>query len=168
MPKPAIIEARTPGQAAEVRDLAWEFVGWLRERYPEMEREIDDYLQDQNFEEQINDPIRYFTPPNGECLLARHNDRPVGILMLKPHCEGTCEMNRMFVRPEARGLGIGRALIARLIERARDLGYDTMILSALHRHDEALPLYRSSGFSPYDPGDEDPTGGRSVCMRMDL
>ncbi len=116
---------------------------------------------------QIADPVRYFTPPHGECLLARLNARPVGILMLKPDGPGICEMNRMYVRPEARGHGIGRALVARLIRRARDLGYDHMVLGALNRHHEAQPLYLSMGFKIYRP-DDAPPRDNVVHMRRDL
>ncbi|MFQ5622763.1 MAG: GNAT family N-acetyltransferase [Paracoccaceae bacterium] len=52
----------------------------------------------------------------------------------------------MFVRPAARGHGVGRKLCERLIERARELGYAPMKLDALHCHRGALPLYRSLGF----------------------
>ncbi|MEP1206910.1 MAG: GNAT family N-acetyltransferase [Rhizobiaceae bacterium] len=110
-----------------------------------------------------------FAPPGGECLLVKLGDQPVGILMMKPHSEGVCEMNRMFVRPKARGHGVGRALCNRVIERSRELGYEIMILSALDRHDEAIRLYRSLGFEQ----DSRPPGAagatqREVQMRLVL
>ena len=40
-----IQEIREDWQAAEAEKLAWEFVEWLRGRYPEMQAEIDDYLE---------------------------------------------------------------------------------------------------------------------------
>lgn len=65
--------------------------------------------------------LLHFMPPAEECLLARLVGRPVGILMLKLRAEdGLCEMNSIFVRKSARGLGVARALVVKSIERARE------------------------------------------------
>ena len=159
---------RRQDQANAVYDLAYEFIGWLRDRYPEMSEEIETYLAHQNFEAQIRDVLTHFIPPKGECLLALKDGAPVGILMLKETGESTCEMNRMFVRDEARGLGAGRALVARLIERAREMGYSEMTLSALPRHHEALQLYRSCGFDADHRAPTPGTAVNAVLMRIEL
>ena len=99
-------------QSKAVYILAYEFIEWLRERYPEMTKEIDDYLKHQKFDQQIRDVLVHFNPPNGECLLAIHGGHPVGILMLKALSDEKCEMNRMFVRKSARGLGAGRGSVS--------------------------------------------------------
>lgn len=159
---------RTRDQADAVHDLAYAFVDWLRARYPEMADELDTYLAHQNFDAQIRDVLTHFNPPRGECLLATHDGQPIGILMLKATGDGTCEMNRMFVRETARGLGAGRALVERLKQRAAEMGFTAMTLGALPRHHEALALYRSAGFDlddrPRDAGDSD----NVVLMRIDL
>ena len=86
--------------------------------------------------------------------------------MFKPHPTGACEMNRMFVRSQARGHKVGIALAHRLIERARELGYARMVLSAGPDHVEALPLYRKLGFT-LDPTLGD-TGAGDAEIRMGL
>lgn len=139
---------RTEAQADEVRALARAFVAWLRERYPDLQAAIDEYLALEDFEGQLRRLRVVFAPPDGECLLARLDGAPVGIVVLKRHGDGVAEMNRLFVRATARRKGVGRALCTRLMERARELGYGAMVLSALDRHEEALPLYRSLGFEP--------------------
>ena len=120
----------------------------------------------QNFDHQIRQVLNHFNPPKGECLLATQEGAPIGILMLKDVGDGVCEMNRMFVRPSGRGLGVGRSLVERLKERAREMGFKSMILSALPRHHEAIALYQSSGFErdsrPMD------AGGTVVEVRMKL
>ena len=159
---------RTQDQAKAVYILAYEFVDWLRNRYPEMATNIDAYLEHQKFDTQIREVLTHFNPPKGECLLAMHGGEPVGILMLKDVGGGCCEMNRMFVRESARGLGAGRELVENLKQRARDMGFETMTLSALPRHHEALSLYRSCGFRldgrPREPGNAD----NAILMRLDL
>jgi GNAT superfamily N-acetyltransferase len=143
-----IAPARTDDDITEVTRLAWDFVGFLKERYPERIEFIDAYFRDQKFEEMLADFHNYFTPPKGECVLARLDGVGVGIVKLKPVDGKLCEMNRMFVAPEARGHGVGRKLCTALISRAVELGYDTMRLDALTGHIEALPLYKSLGFEP--------------------
>ena len=154
--------------ADAVYALAYEFIDWLRGRYPEMATEIDIYLEHQKFDEQIRDVLVHYGPPQGECLLATVDARPVGILMLKDIGDGVCEMNRMFVREEARGLGVGKALVARLRERAREMGFRTMVLSALPRHHEALALYRAAGFKADERQPEAGNSDNAVLMRLDL
>lgn len=141
-----IVKARSDDDIAAVTVLAWEFIALLRARYPEREAQLQSYLSEQRFEEMLANFRDHFCPPVGECLLARLEGVPVGIVMMKPAGGGLCEMNRMFVRAAARGKGIGRGLCEALIAEARALGYTEMRLGALDRHVEALPLYRSLGF----------------------
>lgn len=141
-----IQEIRSDGQAAEAERLAWEFVDWLRDRYPELGKEIDGYLEGQKFAERMKDVRKDYGPPRGEALLALLDGKPVGLLVMRDIGDHSCEMNRMFVRPEARGKGVGRLLADQLIEIARMKGFEWMRLTALDRHEEALALYRSLGF----------------------
>ena len=162
-----VTPVRTARDAAHFEAMAWEFVDWLRERYPDCNDVIDDYLERQRFRETMGDVLAHYVPPDGECLLALLDGDPVGILMLKVYQPGICEMNRMYVRDVARGKGIGRALIAALIDRAAEMGFQTMILGALPRHYEALPLYRSMGFVEYPASGAEEAEG-AIMMRRDL
>lgn len=101
--------------------------------------------------------------------MASEDGFPMGIVMLKPFGDNVCEMNRMFVRPEARGKGVARALCAMLIKRARELGYSAMVLDALDKHDEAISLYKSLGFAIEERKVEIESGkGRVVMMRIEF
>ena len=159
---------RTPDEASAVYVLAYEFIDWLRGRYPEMSADIDTYLHHQEFDQQIRDVLTYYNPPSGECLLAVQEASPIGILMLKDLGDGVCEMNRMFVREGARGSGAGRALLKRLRDRAVEMGFTNMTLSALSRHHEAIALYRSMGFVGDDRPSEAGNSGNAVLMKLDL
>ncbi len=143
-----IAKARSDDDIAAVTGLAWDFVGFLLDRFPERADQVRQYLAEQRFEEMLADFRAHFNPPKGECML---DGDPAGIVMLKPVAGRVCEMNRMFVAPRARGHGIGRALCHALIAEARALGYGEMRLGALNRHIEALPLYRSLGFEDDPP-----------------
>ena len=55
-------------------------------------------------------------------------------------------MKRLYVRPEGRGLGMGKQIAMRLIQDGVRLGYYTMVLDTLTRLDAAIHLYESLGF----------------------
>jgi GNAT superfamily N-acetyltransferase len=151
---PRIDVVRSDDDVAAAAALARDFFGYMRATYPEKAAAIDSYLVTQDFEGQLADFRTHFNPPNGECVIARLDTAPVGVVMLKPYSPGVCELNRMYVARSARGLGIGRGLCERLIARARELGYREVRLDALNERVEAVPLYRKLGFLP-DPAPPD-------------
>jgi len=60
-------------------------------------------------------------------------------------------MKRLFVRPHARGLGLGYRLIGRLIEEAAEVGYSEMRLDVLVEFKKARKIYKQMGFAPAEP-----------------
>ncbi len=163
-----IIRVRTEADAAEVRLLVGEYFAWLHERYPEDEVLLTAYWNNQDMSSQLRNLLTQFVPPSGECLLARLKGEAVGIVMTKPFSGDMCEMNRMFVRPTARGHGVGRALVGALLDAARGLGYKRMMLAGGDRHTEALALYRSFGFVDDTTLPDTGAGDLEVRMIRDL
>lgn len=92
-----------------------------------------------------------YAPPKGALLIARSlvDSSPLGIIAYK-HTQyippETCEMNRLFVNPSARGLGVGQALVNELIRTARDAGYEEMRLGVFESNASAVKLYEGCGF----------------------
>jgi len=161
-----LVAVRTEPDAELIRCLVASFLSWLRARYPEMKDEIDAYMTGQNLHSDLDHLLDVFSPPNGECLLARIDDEPAGMVMFKRFDDSTCEMNRMYVTDVARGKGVARQLCNRLTDRARALGYDSMLLTALDRHREALGLYRSLGF--VETPDRVAPRPHQICMTLEL
>ena len=95
-------------------------------------------------------PGRY-GPPGGLLLLARVDDAPAGCVAYRTIDPGGCEMKRLYVRPDARGLGIGRGLVARAIGEAADRGFRRMLLDTSRQMPEAFGIYRSAGFREVPP-----------------
>ena len=100
----------------------------------------------QGFEEELADLPGKYTPPRGALLVALVNSQIAGCVALRPLDDGSCEMKRLFVRPDYRGLGLGRQLAHRIIEVSREIGYERMKLDTLDFLEEAIHLYTSLGF----------------------
>jgi len=107
----------------------------------------------QDFDRELADLPGKYAPPSGELLLARDgNGRAVGCVGLRPLSEqGVCEMKRLFVAPEGRGVGLGRALVRAIVASAARIGYSEVRLDTLATMHEAQALYRSEGFQAIAP-----------------
>jgi GNAT superfamily N-acetyltransferase len=68
-------------------------------------------------------------------------------------------MKRLYVRPVARGSGVGRELVEASIARSRELGYAKLRLDTLPRMDAARAVYFSLGFRPIERYNENPIEG---------
>jgi DNA-binding MarR family transcriptional regulator/GNAT superfamily N-acetyltransferase len=88
------------------------------------------------------------TEPAGLLLIARLRGEPIGCGALKLEPAATAEIKRMWVAPSARGLGVGRRLVAELEQHARDRGVTRVHLDSNKALTEAHTLYRSSGYEP--------------------
>ncbi len=109
--------------------------------------------------------------PGGRLLLARAGKEAVGVAALKPVDAATAEIKRMYVRPQARGRGVARALLQRLVEDARAEGYRTVRLESLPFMTEAHALYRSFGFvdiKVFDGAEAALSGLEGVTYFMEL
>lgn len=88
-----------------------------------------------------------YAPPRGEMLLARDaTGEPIGCVALRPLPDGTAEIKRLYVRSTTRRGGLGRALMAAVIETARGIGYPEVRLDSLPSMTAAQTLYRALGF----------------------
>ncbi len=94
----------------------------------------------------ISADARELTRPRGLFLVARLHGRPIGCGALKLHRGAPSELKRMWVWPEARGIGLGRRILEELERLARDAGVEVLRLETNRSLAEAIALYRSSGF----------------------
>lgn len=131
----------TPEELEEVRNIFIEYAGFLQ---------VDLCFQD--FDRELQTLYKVYSPPKGCIILAKENGLTLGCVALKPIAQGVCEMKRLYVRPEARGIGLGRKLVDELIIFAKSFAYKSMKLDTVTKLKEAIGLYRSMGFvetAPY-------------------
>jgi putative acetyltransferase len=122
----------------------------------------------QSFEQELNVLSDMYGPPHGALFLAiRSTDgEPAGCIALRRLEPGICEMKRLYVRPDARGHGLGRELVTVLMAEARRLGYTRMRLDTLSSMTEARALYASLGFSEIPPYNEHPIEGTKFMEKV--
>jgi GNAT superfamily N-acetyltransferase len=100
-----------------------------------------------------------YARPRGRLLVACLDGKTAGCVALRPLTDAICEMKRLFVRPSARGGGVGRTLAQAVIDAAREVGYERMRLDTLPQMVEAQPLYESLGFRDIAAYYENPVAG---------
>jgi GNAT superfamily N-acetyltransferase len=105
-----------------------------------------------SFYEQIqSDPDTGYQLPNGTFILVKVEEDTAGCVGIRRYSDEFCEMKRMYVRREFRGLGIGQLMCSYVIERSKDLGYRKIYLDTNAEMKSAVNLYMDAGFKSISP-----------------
>lgn len=150
------MEAHGPEGLEDVRELFSEYVETLG---------FD--LDFQDYEREYEELPGEYAPPDGRLLLALYGFKAAGCVALRKFAESDCEMKRLYVRPESRGKGAGKALALAVIAEAKKIGYEKMMLDTVPSMVEAIALYRSLGFEEREPYRYNPVDG-AVFMELAL
>jgi GNAT superfamily N-acetyltransferase len=155
---PRIIPVRTPDDLAAAIKLFRDYANSLP---------ID--LGYQDFEGEMAAMPGKYAPPEGELLLARaESGEAIGCVGLRPiDPTGCCEMKRLYVTPQGRGLRLGARLVAEIVSIAGRIGYREMRLDTLPTMHTAIALYRKCGFEDMGAYYNTPIAG-TVFMRRVL
>jgi ribosomal protein S18 acetylase RimI-like enzyme len=119
----------------------------------------------QAFQMQLSELPAEFAPPKGCLFLAMYGEQPAGCVGLRDLGDAICEMKRLYVKPEFRGLKIGRKLMESIITEARTIGYSAIRGDTIPSMQAAKTLYISLGFKEIEPYRYNPIEG---VMFMEL
>jgi DNA-binding MarR family transcriptional regulator/GNAT superfamily N-acetyltransferase len=95
-------------------------------------------------------------PPAGQFFVAYLHGEPIGCGAVKHHPDAPAEIKRMWIAPQARGLGLGRRLLETLEACARKGGARVAHIETSAVLSEALSLYRSTGWVEVPPFNDEP------------
>jgi putative acetyltransferase len=152
-----LTQAESPQQIAQTRELFLEYA-----------KSLGFSLCFQNFDQELASLPGDYAPPEGRLLLAEHDGRLLGCVALHKLEPQTCEMKRLYVRPQFRGKGLGLALAERIIAEARGSGYTHMRLDTVEPvMKDAVRMYRRLGFREIAPYCRNPIEG-ALYMELAL
>lgn len=150
-----VIRSFRPGDEAAFRDINAEWI----ERFFALEQKDRDVL---------GNPAKYILDPGGAILLAVEGDEPLGVVALVMMGEGSVELAKMGVKPQAQGKGAGRMLVAAAIAKAREMGMRRIYIETNSKLAAALKLYNDAGFQPLREAIPSPYARADVQLELFL
>ena len=148
---------------AEVLSLFTEYTHMLVSHDPSFQI----YLDIQHYEDEIRDLEAKYGRPEGRLYLALWDGEAVGCIALRKLDNRRCEMKRLYVRPAFRGHKIGDALVDRVIQDAKAIGYRYMLLDTLPFLEAAIHMYQKRDFYEIPCYNDSPVE-TTIFMQYDL
>jgi putative acetyltransferase len=162
-PAPSKLKSLTFAQAESNAQIAQ-----ARELFLEYAQSLGFSLCFQNFDKELAELPGDYAPPEGRLLLAEYDGELAACVALHKLEPGICEMKRLYLRPQFRGKGLGRALADRIIADARQIRYHRMRLDTVEPvMKDAVAMYRKLGFKQVAPYRPNPIAG-AMYMELEL
>lgn len=150
-------QAETPAQLAQARELFLEYA-----------ESLGFSLCFQGFDQELAGLPGDYAPPDGRLYLAEHDGQLAGCAALHRLDDISGEMKRLYIRPNFRGLGLGRILAERILAEAASIGFQRLRLDTIAgKMDDAIGLYRRLGFCEIEPYRQNPIAG-ALYMELKL
>jgi GNAT superfamily N-acetyltransferase len=136
-PAPVTLRSHSPGD-----------MGWVIQRHGEIYHQ--EYGWNEEFEALVAEIAAEFIRKLGvqreRCWIAEYEGRRVGCIFLVAKDAATAKLRLLLVEPEARGLGVGRTLVAECVRFARESGYEKIVLWTQDTLTAARHIYSKAGF----------------------
>ena len=171
MSKSENVKTRTvviPNDLEVVKKLWFDYLVWGNDKMQELYG-VHPHNPKEAVEQDIQQ-ISKFQPPYGQLILASYEGEVCGLGSLKRINSDIGEIKRMFVDPDSRRIGAGRAILEELLLEAKKVGYKKLRLDSPKFMEAAHCLYRSVGFRDIDayPEMEIPAEFKEYLMFMEL
>ncbi len=142
-------------------------INLARELFREYQHSLNIDLCFQDFEHELAGLPGEYASPFGRLFLLYEEKSLAGCVALRRIDDQTCEMKRLYVRPDFRGRKLGKRLTEAVIDESRIIGYKKMKLDTLPIMTTAITMYRSLGFKPTPPYRNNPVPG-ALFLELDL
>jgi putative acetyltransferase len=153
----SISQIELPEQIAQARELFLEYA-----------QSLGFSLCFQSFDQELASLPGHYAPPEGRLLLAQYAGELAGCAALHRLEPGICEMKRLYLRPQFRGMKLGRVLVDSIIAESRHIGYQRMRLDTVEPvMKDAVAMYRKIGFYEIAPYCANPIEG-ALYMELSL
>lgn len=121
----------------------------------------------QGFDEELKTIHVQYNLPKGCLILVYEKEKVIGCAAIRVYKDQSCELKRMYLKPECRGKNIGKELLQFMFSKAKELGYSKMLLDTLPQMQTALHLYKQFGFVQIESYRFNPVEG-TVYMEKQL
>ena len=148
---------------AEILSLFTEYTQMLVSHDPSFQI----YLDIQHYEYELRNLEAKYGRPEGRLYLALWDGEAAGCIALRKLDGQRCEMKRLYVRPAFRGHKIGDALVDRVLQDAKAIGYRHMLLDTLPFLESAVHMYQKRGFYEIPRYNDSPVE-TTIFMQYDL
>jgi GNAT superfamily N-acetyltransferase len=168
MSRPTIIVPQGAEEMAAFRQLNWDYLGFLLTTpspNPEFVRSV---YSDAKYEALLAAAETDNRPPRGQMRLAMDGDTPLGCGTVQTIGSGDAEIKRVYVAPAARGTGLGRALMERLIDDCRALNMQRILMDTGRVLTDAQALYDRLGFHRRGPYQDLPAGAEDLLVFYEM
>lgn len=152
MSAPALSAFRELSDAGDFVQLEWIVLEYFRFICDELRTNFDlDVSPEEPTANMMAQPEK-FLPPLGRSFVSEADGNITGMVFLKPTGDPcTVEIKRLYVRPNARGTGLGRRLAEFVIDVAREGGASRVVLDSTKNLTQAIKMYERMGFEATDP-----------------
>jgi ribosomal protein S18 acetylase RimI-like enzyme len=116
----------------------------------------------------LTDPEGSILAKGGQIFVALQGTTVVGTCALIPVDDGTLELAKLAVAPEAKGRGLGKQLVETALAHAQQTGVHKVILLSSSRLTTAVRLYESLGFCHAPMPNSQPYATADVFMELDM
>ena len=151
------------GHEEEIRELFLEYTQMLVDN----DSRFAEYLVLQNYDDEFAHLEHKYGKPAGRLYVAHCDGALAGCIALRKLDEHTCELKRLYVRPQFRGRHFGKMLTEKIIADAKEIGYSALYLDTLPFLKTAIKMYRDMGFYDIPCYNNSPIDD-TVFLKLDL